>query len=364
MYWFTLGVLLLLVIHEIAGKKINQFNFHVAYFLITMLVVLRQGQGTDYYNYQEIYEMINDAMGVGGLLLIYHGEIGYLFINYIAVKLGCSYQLFSALFSLLTMIVYYPFFHERCRCSIVPLFIFYATFFLIYPFNLVRQGLTLGIVVSYLFPLLEQKRYVRFIIVTVLAATIHVSVLICLGFPFIFRLKIRNVALFLIFIILCVFIVLNIDALRFFPQFNTYTGRTGNFYLAALLRIAMLVPIFMVSDKVYRSNIELLHIRNLLFFGFVIYAMFSSNDLTASRLGVYCRVFEGLFLARLIYQTPLRKFPKQLLTYYAAVVLVLFGKSIGDFMDQGEYRHCNILTYPYLTIFDPPQKIVYYRGDL
>lgn len=362
MYWLVLAVLLLFAFCEITKGKISRLNFHIAYLLLTLLVVLRQGQGTDYYNYREMYEAVDEVTSIVGLTLIYHGEIGFLFLNYVAAKLGCSYQLFSALFSLLTMGIFYPFFSDRCRCSIIPILFFYSTFFLLYPFSAIRQGLTLGIMVSYLFPLLEQRDWSKYILVTILAATIHVSVLICLCFPFIYRIRITNTSLFLIFIILCLLITLNIDILRFFPLF-TYTGRTNNFYLAAGVRICMLLPIFLISDKVYRDNSELLHVRNLLFFGFIIYAMFSSNDLTASRLGVYCRIFEGLFLSMLIYRTTLKKFPKQLLSYYAAIVLVLFGKSIGDFIEQGDYSNCNIITYPYLSIFDNPQRIMYYRGE-
>lgn len=364
MYWLILILLLLLMIREIAIKRININHFHIAYGILTLFVGLRQGQGQDYYNYQSLYDIVGQIGSIGELTLIYHGEIGFLFINYIAIKIGLSYEFFSALFSFITMGLYYPFFKERCKGSMIPLFFFYTTFFLIYPFSAIRQGLTLAILVSYLFPLLEQGKIWRYQVIVLLSALFHGSVLVCLCFPFIYKFRIANSGLFIIFLMLCIAVLLNIDLVRLVPQFSSYHGRTDNFYMAAILRAAMILPIFLIPNDVYHRDSELLHLRNILFFGFFIFAIFSSNDLVASRIGVYCRIFEGAFFAKVIYQTSYKQLSRQLIGYCIVISIVLFGKNINSFIQQGDYQHCTIFSYPYLSVFDSTQRIMYYRGDI
>ena len=363
MYWIILFILFVFTCIEISNKRINRTYFFISYILLTILIVFRQGQGTDYYNYQYIYESVAQTSSLAGLSLIYHCEPGYLFVNYIATRLGVSYLLFAAIFALITMFVYYPFFYKWCKCSMIPLFSFYALFFLIYPFSVIREGLVLGIFVSYLLPLMEKRKYVIYILITILSATFHMSALICLLFPFVYRLRIPNIYLFCIFIVSCILILLNFDISKFLPQFSSYEGRSDNFFFAAIARVVFLMPIFMVPDRVYRGSPNLLHMRNVLFTGFLIYTMFSGNDITSSRLGVYCRMLEYIFLTALMYSNSLIKLPRQLLICYITIAIFFFGKNINDFINQGEYKNCNIFTYPYLSLFDSPDKIMYYRGD-
>lgn len=135
-------------------------------------------------------------------------------------------------------------------------------------------------------------------------------------------------------------------------------------YLAMAVRLLVVMPTFLISDKKYRENTELNGVRNIIFMGFVVFSLFSFSDLIASRMSIYFRMFEGLFIFLLLFTSGLRRLHMQIGVYYFLIASVLFTKDIGAFISQGEYRNCNVITYPYLTIFDDNETIMYYRHNL
>ena len=54
MYWLVLILIFILCYLEVRNKKINEKSFYIAYTLLVLMLVLRKGQGTDYYNYNEV----------------------------------------------------------------------------------------------------------------------------------------------------------------------------------------------------------------------------------------------------------------------------------------------------------------------
>lgn len=81
-------IIFLFMCVEMITKKINRFYFHISYFILTLLITFRQGQGSDYYNYQYLYESAGQAVTWVELFLISHGEIGYMLLNYLSVQCG------------------------------------------------------------------------------------------------------------------------------------------------------------------------------------------------------------------------------------------------------------------------------------
>lgn len=131
-------------------------------------------------------------------------------------------------------------------------------------------------------------------------------------------------------------------------------------YIAKTVRVLVILPIFLVPKSIYNDR-DLLGIRNILLMGFVVYSLFSFNELTSSRLGVYFRVFEGLFIMMLIYRTCLKKLNYQILFAMSIFASVFFVKDINSFLIQAGYKNCNLLSYPYLSVFHDESTIFYYR---
>lgn len=373
MYWLVFFLIAGCALFEIRNKRINKNMFFIIYTILVLMTTLRQGQGSDYYNYQSIYQEVDYITSHSSPFAIaLMKDPLYALFNYLAIQIGISYKWFSAIISFVIMMLMYNFYKTTCNKSMISVFMLYATFYMIYPFSGVRQGLAIAVVLGVMYPLLRQHNWTKFYLVLLVTMFIHQSVIVCAILPFIYRLRIKTSILALITVICSGIMLLSINWLVFLPLPGSIASR-AQYYIAEgspspmlsmLVRIIALLPIFLVSYKKYSTNPELLGLRNILFAGFVIYALLSFSDLIASRMAVYFRIFEGLFIYMLLFRTGLRKLNMQIGVYYFIVATVLFTKDIGASINQGEYKHCNIITYPYLTVFDSEAKIMYYRHKL
>ena len=368
MYYLLFIIALFFLLREVITKKISEISFYVIYFLMTMMVIFRYGQGSDYFNYESIYYEVKYLLSISFYAIFYRGDPGYVILNYLSIKAGFSYTFFVALFSFTIMVLFYRFYKNVCKKSMIPLFVFYATFFLVYPFSAVRQGFGLAITLGVLYPLLIKGKYFKYVIITFLASLVHLSVLIVLLIPIIYKIRIKKNTLLLLFSAFFVIMILDIDLFSIIPSFSridAYSNveSTSLKYFAKIARTIALLPVFFIPQRIYNENSELRGLANILFAGFVLYSITSSNELIASRLNIYYKIFEGLFFYQIIY-SGLKVISKQLLYCYLLFWSIFFLKDINGFIAQGRYENCNILTYPYISIFDSDETLFYYRKNV
>lgn len=369
MYWLIFIALLIGAYLEVSNKRINIKRFYIIYTILILLATLRQGQGSDYYNYLQIYNEIRDLTRNSVFPILLSKDPGYSLLNYLAISVGCPFELFSALCSFGIMLILLPYFRDSCSKSLISLFIFYTTFYLIYPFSAIRQGFTIAFFVSVLYPLLREKKHLLYALLTIIASSIHSSLLVVLVVPFVYEKTIsRNKLLLVIILSLFVLFIYNpferIVSLSGYNRFSDYLDKTSMSYLAILIRGALVTSLFLIPERIYRSDRELNNIRILFVLGFFIYSVFSFSDLIASRLFIYFQVLQGLFLVRMIYSTNLKKISHQLCSCFLLISTVLFVKNINSFIVEGKYQNCTVLSYPYLSLFDSKSEISYYRKDL
>lgn len=366
MYWVVFLIIIFYTLFEIRSKQINHKAFDIVYVILTLMVVLRRGQGTDYTSYQVLYSEISETPFV---LLFIGKDPLFSIICAMAQYCKCSYELFSALFSLVIMCLCYPFFSRECHKSMVALFLFYTTIFLIYPFNVFRQGLAMSVLGGVLYLYIKKKKWVAYYAILILLSGIHNSVLICAILPLVYNIKIDKTLLGILMLgaTLYMFMVSNgiFPGLRILidlDRVNVYQDAAASFK-NIMTRVIMLLPIFLVPNHVYRFNTELNGLKNILVFGYVIYAIFSFNTLVSSRMFDYFFFFCGLFVILLLYASNLRTISRQIGVYYIIISSILFVNDIKGFIEQGGYQNCSVWTYPYLSVFETTQQIQYYRPN-
>lgn len=371
MYWLVFIVILAFACLEVINKKINVKSFYFVYIVLTVMTIIRKGQGSDYYNYWEIYREISVLSQNSILPLLIMKDPGFSLLNYVAIQLGISYEYFSAICSFLIMAILYRFFSRTCKKSMIPLFFYYATFYLIYSYSALRQGLTLAILLGFVYPLLRERKVFKCVGIIFLASLFHQSFLVCLLFLLVYRIQMDKKALFILLMPFILNLLFSINIMGFIPipglldRMDNYVEEgNSSSIMAILVRLIVLIPLFLVPNRVYEQDENIRGVRNILACGFLVYSLFSFNDLISSRLAVYFRVFEGLFLYMLLYRANLKKVPKQLFTYFTCISMILFVKDINSFIEQGEYENCNVVTYPFLTLFDDDNTIMYYRKNL
>lgn len=370
-YWLIFLILLYNSIKEIAYRRINNKVFKYLWILLVLFVTLRQGQGSDYYNYKQIYTYVDQNIGTV-FLLFKESDFGFLIINYIAIELGISFKLFMSLFSLLTMAAVYPFFSRTCNKSIVALFIFFtSSFYLTYIFSAIRQGFVIAVYLGIVFPLIKQKKLSLYYLYIILLSTIHISALVLTIVPFISNKWIgRNKLLILVFI--STFLMFIYNPLEFIipslgvSRISVYTSSEDSIfkYIPMILRFILIIPVFLIHEERYKNNLSLNTYRNLLVFGYIIYSLFSFSDLISSRMGFYFSTFQIVFFSSIIHNTALKRINSQIIICYLLLSFILLAKDINGYITQGKYENCNIFTYPYFTVFEDESQIQYYRKSM
>lgn len=369
MYYIIYLIILYGAIKEAITHKRNITLFKFSYLCLFLMAIFRYGQGQDYFNYEGIYHQVTvfTKQSILGIFLL--DDFGFAFLNYLAVSMHFPYELFMALVTSLMMAMFYYFLKNSCHCSMVGLLIFYSVIFMIYPLSVSRQGLSIAFFFSYLYPLLKENRIKKYVIWSLITSTIHASALIFLLFPIVYKIQITYKYLLLLFTISFVILFFSINLMGYVPipfiqdRMKTYlSDASGNLLLAKIVRFILIFPLFILPSKFYKD----LNIRNshkLFLFGFLIYSLISFSELAASRLWGYFLGFECIILSYLSLSKIWSKTKVILVLFYISISMILWIKDINGAMQQGKYRNCTILTYPYISIFEGDESLNYYRTE-
>lgn len=332
------------------------------------MATLRKGQGSDYYNYLDVYNAAIETGDVSFYLLFLKPDVLFYIICYILGSNGLEFMWFSAIMSLITMLLMLPFFTKICKNSSIALLIFYAYFFNSYFCSIMREGLGLSLIMGLGFPLLQRNKTLIFEIIVGIASLIHASALICLFFPLVFNLKISNKVFIILVCCLTIYSFISEIIIPYFPSFikNRMMPYMEDkpFLVSFISRLSLLVPIFILKNKVYMTNGLLREYRNLTIFGYLIYCLLSFGFIIASRTAVYYLIFICALMPGIIFHSRKKANQKLCLLYSGIICTILFAKDINGYISQGNYRNCNFLTYPYLSVFDDNETINYYRQHL
>lgn len=371
MYHFFFLLLLFFSLLEFLGWK-NKLIFKFISFLMLLLVALKYGQGSDYFSYVELInrlanlveESINNSSQVS-----LNQEIGFSYLSYLWIKiLKLSAELLIAVLSTLSFYFIIPFIKKYSPLPVTSLFIFYCTFYLIYPFSILRQSICISIFVLYLIPLLFEKKYFKYFLFSALLALIHSSAAILFILPVVNWIKLEKFhTIFIISLVsLCIGLIMNrflfsyFEIIDFLANKAEYYERTTSIdILALLLRIFIFIPIVILLKYYEKDSIKAMFLK-IYTFGFFLYLIFISSSLISSRLNVYMRYFEMILLAdSCVYL--FKRYGKSVLLNYSYIIfimIVLYVNNINSFIAQGTYYgSVNFYNYPYVSIFNK-KKIV------
>lgn len=191
-YVFSFGLSLffaaLIQIFQVQIGK-QQRPFFLFYWISLLIPVflagLRWNVGTDYYNYQEIYHMVNsftkfeDFAAQSG-----QTEWGYMLLNVICYRIFNNEQM---VFFLSSLMIYSMFFcglrlEQESHSILFSLYIFYMCFFF-QSMNIIRQYIAMGILFLIQKYIWERKP-VKFLIGVIVAMLFHNTSIIFLPFYF------------------------------------------------------------------------------------------------------------------------------------------------------------------------------------
>lgn len=344
MYYIVLLILVVISGAEIYTGKRSTIWFNVSYFLMTFMATFRYGQMNDYFNYYFNYEHPDVYMAIDPLF-------GLLIMAFKALSI--DYTAFIATLSLTCMLLSYRFFKIECERRCLSLLLFYAFTFINCPMNAIRQALCLAFLL-YIYPLLKSKRYKLFYLCVLVGSFIHLSFVIVIVLPFFLRYHFYNKR-WLIYVIagfaLLAFAGISISHLVPIDRLTYYKeGGGAGILLRMGLRILIIIPVLLFHPKEGTNGY---YAKALCIMGFVMYCLFSFNDLVAGRLEYYFRTFICLFAAYIAsnYERNLHKVSQ--LTILAVLHVFIWFKNIDAGIESMSYKEgITAFNFPYISVFD------------
>ena len=339
------------------------------FFLILLWLMLsfRYGQGTDYFNYKQLFYSINSLSDVIFNPNNVHSEIGFRFLYWL---FGKNFEFFIFCISSFEMFMISIYIQKYSNNKMFSLFLFYPVYYLIYFFSALRQGFAIAFFVGLLYPLLVKKDYKFFLIGVLFLSLFHSSSLILIIIPFLLKIDMKKMFQLLVFsffigIFFC-FLFDNsyVKDIAFLAKISNYwSGKISILALLNRLLYFSMIYIYLFLSKNYLSKIddkELFEFDfKILNIGFLVYLILMGSPLIASRLMIYFQVVEIIFLGKLIFYRgfQLSTFKNYLCIFVKIIIILLIImnciKNVNANITQGNYKEStNIFNYPYVSIFN------------
>ena len=165
----VLAVLMLLAVLEYI-KKLPKPVFPAVFAGLTLMLCLRCGQGTDYFNYLSIFNN-PDSPSV-------YAEPGHMLFTYIFRWIGLPYEAFIFFYGLIMMALLYIVLTAACTHKFMGLFIFYCMYYLYLYENAIRQGMAVILVLLGLVLAAKHSKVWILLICVALGCMFHLSALV------------------------------------------------------------------------------------------------------------------------------------------------------------------------------------------
>lgn len=165
---------------KIKPQIISRVFYILSFLMLFFIAGFRYGLETDYWTY---YREFN---GISGRSL----EFTFVLLMQAVKMLANNYNVFLIIFSIITLGIKYKSFSKYKFCFSV-LFVYYVRFFVQFDLNAIRQGLAIA-VIFFALEKLKDGDLKKYIILILVAATIHTSSLILLVLPLFQNLKLTT----------------------------------------------------------------------------------------------------------------------------------------------------------------------------
>jgi len=372
MYHIILILLLVGVVLELKDRKTPIKYFYAMFLLLTLMLSLRYGQGTDYFSYRLMYNKTPENFFK---LFTYYGfqaEYGWRIIFWLFRLFGQPFPAFIFVLSIGEMALLFRFLQRFCKRRMLALFLSYHTLYLTWFFSGLRQGLVMAVFLGLLLEWLLQKKYLHYCVGCVLCGLIHsvgylLLVAVIVDTKFLSALKWQ---LILVGAAWAAGLLISTGIFDgFLPKILpssvvAYYNKKGLSLFAMAERIlsyAVTVYTFWMcgggKGETKRRMTRLLQIVTL---GMIVYGGFVWLPLVASRLAVVFKMVEIAIWSSLLLKRDL--LGKLKAAFCICLVLLMYTKNISSHIREGQYKdHVNVFNFPYVSVFDT-KEITEYRS--
>lgn len=351
-------ILLILVFIENFQKRISNLYFKIIMFILLILIACRYEVGPDYFSYREIFNLPKESIA--------YLEKGYVYLNLFIKQQFGNFQILVAVMSLLMIYFLYKgitFLVERRK--IFLLFEIVSLMGLYYFFSVYRQGLAMLIAFYALKYLYTDEKYKYFIFIF-LASLFHKSIFFILPIVLISSKNIKKIYMLIIFlgsivvgqlmglrtIITALYVNLGFHnpflKVIYFYLVNKGEGLDYNLTPLFLLnKIVVLSLILLYKNKILRLNKKHIYIINFSFYEIIVYIIFSTQPLLASRISDIFIIYTAVLFALILLVE------KRSIKIFLLIFFLLYGTYFYEKELYSIHPYRNVYNYlPYKFIFN------------
>lgn len=362
MYYVPLIALIVLVVIE---YKYNwKYAYNIGLVMLTLMVCLRFGQGTDYFAYLRAY-YVEDV----------HSEIGYRLICKLFQLGKIRYEILSGFIGFVTMYCLDKAIRKYSPSRTLSLLLVYPTIFLTYFFSATRQGFVIAFFLGFMLTWLEEEKWCRYLLASLVLMTIHIAALMFLPILFIKKMPLKSIYWLVGIAMVCgiTFALLPnefflITSLRKLRLSHYLSGRNVSI-LGLAERCCMLVLIgFLYRHNLYGANnksqsIQLVY--KIYLYGFSVTILFMPWSLMSSRIPAAMKAVEILLIPIMLNNS--KRLQKLITTMLILYVIVMTTKNLYSYIQQSApyYNGYNPLTYPYISVLNKDKyKDIWYNNEI
>lgn len=375
LYLVIFGIIVICAVITLIKPQYDKWLYYGCLAVMTLFLMLRFGQGTDYPGYLCIYETADVVFSTDGSFSQYlnmiHTEIGWKVCMVLFKFLDMDFWIVIAFFAAVTMLATHLAITTFCeKYRVVALLLLYPTVYLTYYFSGIRQGFAMAVFFGILVKRAIDKKYISYVLGVLLLSTIHKASLCYLIVPIILVLskKIFVLGTILSFVLSAAMILNPIREI--IKNLAVSIGASAGYFgeptiswFSLLERTVMLAFVLIMylkgkqSTELKKRAVPLLKIYLT---GYLIYICLLSTSFVSSRLAIMFKMGEFLLIPMLMEETQV-KIRNFIMTAVVALSVLMSYKNINSYA-SGYYEGITGVNYPYVSIFNR-QDILLYREE-
>ena len=343
--------------------------------LAAACLCLRFGQGTDYVTYHGLYETIPAYIDLSqGYICGFYPEIGWRLISAVFKLFHAPFWVFTFALGLADMLLLHRFLNKYVPLRTAGLFLSYPVLYLVYLVSGLRQGLAICIFLGIAVPFYLEKKWGRYIVSVLIAASFHRVGYAWLVLPVVYYLPVY-VILVLLGLSIAGGLVLQVGAVEqlitnVLPVYHVkqflLDGEVSLFAVGERLvsAAAILILYFWKKKKDGQPEQRTTLLLKAYLCGTCFYMLMCGSSYYASRYCVIFKVLECALAVLLISERD--KIAKIGAVFFLALTLVMGIKNLNAMVSEGYYYRQNgvtLGTYPYISVFNQEKINDYYNYE-
>lgn len=343
----------------------SSFIFYGYLTVLWLLASFRFGVGPDYFSYCDLYSLLEDS--VIREFEVYSGqELLFRLFGATLKSISIPYQVYLSVVSLISLGYIGAAVRKYSSFPILSLFLYYSFFYLVWTYSGIRQGLTLTIGTYYLLECINDRKHIKFIIITTLLTLIHASSIVLL---ILYYLSILNFGLPLLSLIVFSSIIFSlfpiadylnflsfipfIDRVMFYtPHFNVESLKILDFKTMA--RIGFML-IGYIAFNYYRDFLFHRRVISVYIISFSLYFALKFSEVLAANISMYGFILSIFIIPNLHLKLNKNKIIYSLFIFGISFLFLL--KNLEGIESMAGVQHSGIIL-PYTHIFYPNEYAI------